>query len=158
MLVVNANSNAAVTAGLDAALSSFRFSGGPEITCVTHAEGPHGFESRRDADSVIAPLLRLGAARREARAVVVACFSDPGAPGLREALSISAFGIRESAAAAQARRRPPPEPAPSRAGETRRRRGVGRLGRRVELAPWVVQRTGADGGEPEPAGAAACAP
>ena len=37
IVVINPNSNAAVTAGLDDALAAFRFAGGPGIECLTLA-------------------------------------------------------------------------------------------------------------------------
>ncbi len=96
ILVINPNSNAEVTAGLDRALAPFRLGGGPEIECLTLAEGPFGVESRRDGDAVILPMLALLRSRSDAAAVVVACYSDPGVETLREQLAIPVFGIQEA--------------------------------------------------------------
>ena len=59
ILVVNPNSTDAVTQGIDEAMAPLRFPGGPEIRCVTLAEGPPAVESQSDADGVILPLCRL---------------------------------------------------------------------------------------------------
>ena len=42
ILVINPNSNPAVTAGLDGALGTLRFADGPSIRCATLSEGPFG--------------------------------------------------------------------------------------------------------------------
>jgi Asp/Glu/hydantoin racemase len=96
ILVVNPNSTEAVTRSIDEAMAPLRFPGGPEIACLTLAEGPSGIETQSDADSVIAPLCRLIAARdNEASAFVIACFSDPGLFSAREATGKPVFGIAE---------------------------------------------------------------
>lgn len=96
ILIVNPNSNMAVTDGLSAALDGFRFHGGPEIECLTLAEGPFGIESQRDIDAVALPLARLVAERADAAAFVIACFSDPGLDACREATRAPVFGIMEA--------------------------------------------------------------
>ena len=79
ILVVNPNSTDAVTQGIDEAMAPLRFAGGPEIRCVTLAEGPPAVESQSDADGVIPPLCRLiRETEAHAAAFVIACFSDPG--------------------------------------------------------------------------------
>jgi Asp/Glu/hydantoin racemase len=95
ILVVNPNSNEAVTRGLDEALDPFRFPGGPEIACRTLPEGPHGIESQHDLESVTLPLARLVEADRESAAFVIACYSDPGLQACREATARPVFGIAE---------------------------------------------------------------
>ena len=94
ILVVNPNSNPDVTAGLDAALAPFRLGGGPAIECLTLAEGPFGIESDADAEAVVAPLARLVAARRDAAAVVIACYSDPGLDACRAETAAPVIGIQ----------------------------------------------------------------
>jgi allantoin racemase len=47
ILVINPNSNPAVTAGLDAALATLRLAGGPSIRCATLAEGRSASKARR---------------------------------------------------------------------------------------------------------------
>ena len=96
ILVVNPNSTEAVTHSIDEAMAPLRFPGGPEIACLTLAEGPPGVETQNDADSVIAPLCRLIAARdNEASAFVIACFSDPGLFSARETTRKPVLGIAE---------------------------------------------------------------
>ncbi|MEO0363126.1 MAG: aspartate/glutamate racemase family protein [Pseudomonadota bacterium] len=96
IVVVNPNSNEAVTSGIDAALDGFRLPGGPAIECLTLAEGPFGIESQRDSDAVIGPLARLVEAREDAAAFVIACYSDPGLDACREATASPVFGIQEA--------------------------------------------------------------
>ena len=96
IVVINPNSNEAVTSGLDDALQGFRFPGGPGIECLTLAEGPFGIESQLQSDQVIQPLVRLVESRRDASAFVIACYSDPGIDACRAAASAPVFGIQES--------------------------------------------------------------
>ena len=96
ILVINPNSNQAVTDGLDAALDAFRFSGGPAIECLTLAEGPFGIETQYHSDSVVLPLARLVEGRSDAAAFVIACYSDPGIDACRAATAALVFGIQES--------------------------------------------------------------
>jgi len=94
--VINPNSTQAVTDAIDAALDPLRASDGPEIECVTLAEGPPGIETQRDVDGVIAPLLaRAAALENSAAAFVIACFSDPGIHALREQSARPVLGIAE---------------------------------------------------------------
>jgi allantoin racemase len=96
IVVINPNSTEAVTAAIDEAMAPLRFSGGPEITCQTLAEGPPGVESQRDADAVIEPLCRKIAAQDNAAgAFVIACFSDPGLFSAREVTAKPVLGIAE---------------------------------------------------------------
>jgi Asp/Glu/hydantoin racemase len=95
IVVVNPNSNPAVTAGLDRALAPLRFRDGPEIVCETLAEGPFGIESQADVEAVTRPLARRVAAG-DAAAWVVACYSDPGLALCREVSAAPVFGIAES--------------------------------------------------------------
>ena len=59
VLVINPNSNEAVTAGIDAALEPLRMAGGPSIRSMTLKEGPPGIQSQQDVESVTLPLARL---------------------------------------------------------------------------------------------------
>ena len=59
IVVINPNSSEDVTEGIDAALDGLRLVGGPEIDCLTLADGPPGIESQRHVDGVIVPLCRL---------------------------------------------------------------------------------------------------
>lgn len=94
ILVINPNSNEAVTRGLDEALAPLRFPEGPPIECLTLAEGPFGIETQADADGVAIPLRRL-VEREAAAAYVIACYSDPGLHVCREGTGSPVFGIAE---------------------------------------------------------------
>jgi Asp/Glu/hydantoin racemase len=95
ILVVNPNSNEAVTRGIDAALEPLRFSGGPQIACTTLSEGPFGIETQKDVESVALPLARLVEGDNGAAAFVIACYSDPGLHVCREATDRPVLGIAE---------------------------------------------------------------
>jgi allantoin racemase len=90
ILVINPNSNQAVTDGLAEALAPLTFENGPEIVCRTLEEGPYGIESQADVDGVAMPLARM-----EADAYVIACYSDPGLHVCRDATTMPVFGIAE---------------------------------------------------------------
>ena len=95
--VINPNSSGAVTRAMDAAVEPLRLAGGPEIECLTLAEGPPGIETQRHVDEVVAPLCRMVEQQdNRSDAFVVACFSDPGLHALRETTSKPVFGIGES--------------------------------------------------------------
>ncbi|MBO0740303.1 MAG: aspartate/glutamate racemase family protein [Hyphomicrobiaceae bacterium] len=96
ILVVNPNSNAAVTKGLDDALAPVRFADGPEIECRTLAEGPYGIETQEHVESVTLPLRRLVAGSNDIDAFVIACYSDPGLAVCREVTARPVFGINEA--------------------------------------------------------------
>ncbi|MGI9335523.1 MAG: aspartate/glutamate racemase family protein [Gammaproteobacteria bacterium] len=94
--VVNPNSTQAVTDGVDAALKSLRFEGGPPIECHTLSDGPPAIESDEDVVSVAQPLCRyMQALEPDAGAFVIACFSDPGLKLARERLRVPVFGMAE---------------------------------------------------------------
>jgi allantoin racemase len=96
ILVINPNSTEAVTQGIDEAMGPLRFAGGPEIRCVTLAEGPPAVESQSDADAVILPLCRLiREMEANTAAFVIACFSDPGLFSAREVTAKPVLGIAE---------------------------------------------------------------
>jgi Asp/Glu/hydantoin racemase len=96
IVVVNPNSNEAVTRGLDEALRPLAFAEGPEIVCTTLAEGPYGIETQADVESVAMPLRRLIESDNRADAFVIACYSDPGLHVCREGTDRPVFGIAES--------------------------------------------------------------
>jgi Asp/Glu/hydantoin racemase len=98
IVVINPNSTEAVTAGISAALEPLRMAGGPEIECLTLAEGPPGVETQADVEGVVEPLCQLIRQRdNEAGAFVIACFSDPGLHLARESTARPVFGIAECA-------------------------------------------------------------
>ena len=97
IVVINPNSTVAVTEDIDRALAPLRFRDGPEIECLTLAEGPPGIETQEHVDSVVAPIRRrVEAEDQGAAAFVIACFSDPGLKEAREATAKPVFGIAES--------------------------------------------------------------
>lgn len=96
IVVINPNSNQAVTDGLDAALAGFRLSGSVGIECLTLAEGPFGIESQVQSDQVVLPLVELVRRRADAGAFVIACYSDPGIDACRSVARGPVFGIQES--------------------------------------------------------------
>ena len=101
ILVINPNSTQAVTDGIDAAMAPFRFADGPEIDCVTLAEGPPGIETQRHVDAVVGPICDLIAREdNRADAFVIACFSDPGLLSARETTRKPVFGIGAASYAA----------------------------------------------------------
>ncbi len=96
IVVINPNSNQAVTDGLAEALAPFQRPDGPPIECLTLAEGPFGIESQSDSDLVVAPLIDLVKSRPEASAFIIACYSDPGLDACRTMTDAPCFGIQES--------------------------------------------------------------
>lgn len=99
VLVINPNSSSACSAGIDAALKDFRFSGGPVIEVVTLAEGPPAIYSWRDWHSVVDPLCRM-IQHESAEVYVVACASDPGIEAARASTPRPVLGVFRSAIAA----------------------------------------------------------
>jgi Asp/Glu/hydantoin racemase len=95
ILVVNPNSNKAVTKGLADALAPVQFADGPHIECRTLQEGPYGIETQEHVESVALPLRDLVAGSNDVDAFVIACYSDPGLHVCREATSRPVFGINE---------------------------------------------------------------
>ena len=97
ILVINPNSNEAVTEGMAKVLQSFNFSDGPEIVCVSLTQGPFGIESQADIEFVKLPLRNMVSERKDIDAFVIACYSDPGLQVCREATDRPVFGIQECA-------------------------------------------------------------
>jgi allantoin racemase len=95
ILVINPNSNEAVTQGLRDALVGFANPNGPEIACLSLPEGPIGIETQEHVDGVAIPLRRLIEADNASAAFVIACYSDPGLHVCREATPRPVFGIAE---------------------------------------------------------------
>ena len=96
ILVINPNSNEAVTDGLSVALEPLRKAGGPAIHCETLSGTPFGIESQADIDAVVEPLRRRVAEGQPAEAYVIACYSDPGLAACRQATDKPVYGIQES--------------------------------------------------------------
>ncbi len=95
ILVINPNSNEAVTEGLRQAVKPLTYADGPEIVCETLAEGPFGIETQEHVESVALPLRRKVEATNDADAFIIACYSDPGLFVAREGTSRPVFGIAE---------------------------------------------------------------
>jgi Asp/Glu/hydantoin racemase len=95
ILVINPNSNEAVTEVLRQTVAPLAFADGPEIVCETLAEGPIGIETQEHADSVAIPLRRKIEAASDVDAFVIACYSDPGLHVAREGTASPVFGIAE---------------------------------------------------------------
>lgn len=94
--VINPNSSQAVTAEIDKAVAPLRSTDGPDVVCLSLAEGPPGIQSQRDVDGAIMPILRKASELEgSAGAFVIACFSDPGLHALREQSARRVFGIAE---------------------------------------------------------------
>jgi allantoin racemase len=103
ILVVNPNSSASCTAGIEASLAGFRTPGLPRIEVVQLANGPPAVVTWRDWFSVAEPLCRL-VEREPAAAYVIACVSDPGVDAVRTVTPRPVFGpLRSAVAAALAR-------------------------------------------------------
>ena len=96
ILVINPNSNEAVTEGLRQAVQPLNYAEGPEIACTTLTEGPYGIETQEHADSVTILLRRKVEAAGDVDAFVIACYSDPGLHVVREGTDKPVFGIAES--------------------------------------------------------------
>jgi Asp/Glu/hydantoin racemase len=103
ILVINPNSSAACSAGIDAAIAPFRFPSGPALEVATLREGPPAIYSWRDWHSVVEPLCRY-IERERADCYVIACASDPGIEAARAITSRPVLGVFRSAVAAAAAR------------------------------------------------------
>lgn len=96
--IINPNSNTAVTAGMSEAVEPLRRAGGPNLSCITFADGPVGVETLAHVMQV-EPLLRNHVlADTDADAFVLGCYSDPGIHICREATTKPVFGIQECSA------------------------------------------------------------
>jgi allantoin racemase len=96
ILVINPNSNQAVTDGMADALKPLMITGGPTIECITLEEGPFGVESQADSDAAGLLVRDKVVERDDADAYVIACYSDPGIHACREATDKPVLGIQES--------------------------------------------------------------
>ncbi len=97
VLVLNPNSNPAVTEGIDSALDGLRHDLGVTLDVAGLTGTPFGIESQRDVDAVAGPIARHVHDHEGAYdAFVIACFSDPGLHGAREATRKPVLGIASS--------------------------------------------------------------
>jgi allantoin racemase len=99
ILVINPNSSAECSAGIETAIAPFRFAGGPELEVATLAEGPPAIYSWRDWHAVVEPMCRL-ISHSPPDAFVIACVSDPGIEAARAVTRQPVFGVFRSAVAA----------------------------------------------------------
>jgi Asp/Glu/hydantoin racemase len=101
ILIINPNSNVKVTDAIDRSLEGLRFADGPDLRCVTLAEGPIAIETTRHAEMVTGPLCDLIAKEETSfDAFVIACFSDPGVAAAREITAKPVMGMCEAGVAA----------------------------------------------------------
>jgi allantoin racemase len=101
ILVINPNSNTAMTAAMDRSLDKMRYPGGPKFTCVTLAEGPFGIETQRQSDAVTVPLCALIEREKDNYdAFVIGCFGDPGVAAAREITPKAVIGLCEAGVSA----------------------------------------------------------
>lgn len=96
ILVINPNSNEAVTQGLRDCLAPLQIAGAVDIECMTLTEGPFGIESNFDIEKVVLPLRETVLTREDADAYVIACYSDPGLTLCRDSTHKPVFGMQES--------------------------------------------------------------
>jgi Asp/Glu/hydantoin racemase len=99
ILVINPNCSADCSVGIEAAITPFRFAGGPALEVATLADGPPAIYSWNDWHAVVEPLCRVIAAG-SADAFVIACASDPGIEAARAVTDRPVFGVFRSAVAA----------------------------------------------------------
>ena len=99
ILLLNPNSSAPCSAGIDAAVAGFRRAEGPAIEVVTVAGGPPGIYTWRDWHAAVGPLCQA-VARERADVFVVACASDPGIAAVREVTPRPVLGVFACAVAA----------------------------------------------------------
>lgn len=99
ILVVNPNSSLSCSQGIDAALASFRWPGGPALEVATLEDGPPVIYSWEDWHAAVRPLCRR-IARERADVFIVACGSDPGIEAARAVTNRPVLGIFRSAVAA----------------------------------------------------------
>lgn len=96
ILVINPNSSAKVTRGIDEAMGPLRLDGGPSIECVLLEQGPPGIENEGHIAQVT-PLIaeRIRARDNDCAGFVIACYSDPGIALARETTKKPVLGIAE---------------------------------------------------------------
>ena len=99
ILVINPNSSASCTAGIDAALRPLAATPAARFDVVRLADGPPAVASWRDWHAVAEPLRAL-VLREDAAAYVIACVSDPGLDLLRDATPRPVLGMLRCAVGA----------------------------------------------------------
>lgn len=100
LLVLNPNSSQIITDHIRRALEPFCFPNGPTIVCETLTSGPPGIETQAHVDATTEKMIRWfdeHPQHRQADALVLACFSDPGLFAIREVLPCPVIGCAEAA-------------------------------------------------------------
>lgn len=100
ILIINPNSDVAMTRMLDVRLGALRFGHGPDLVCVTLEQGPPAIETMEHCRQVVAPLCDLIEREHSADAFVIGCFSDPGLSQARARTAKPVFGFCETGVAA----------------------------------------------------------
>jgi len=98
ILIINPNSSAPCSAGIDAAIARFRLPGAPVIEVATLHEGPPAIYTWQHWHAVVGPMCAL-IEREPADAYVIACASDPGIEAARTVTPKPVLGIFRSAVA-----------------------------------------------------------
>lgn len=101
ILLINPNRSKSCTAGIDAAVSAFRYNSGPAICVTDLPDGPPAIYSWRDWHAAVEPLCRR-IEHEAADVYIVACASDPGVEAARAVTTRPVLGIFRAAAAAAA--------------------------------------------------------
>lgn len=98
LLIINPNSNEAVTRCIaDAAFETCDLRS-LDVDCITLAEAPFGIESAADIDVASELVVKTITQRAsEHDAFIIACYSDPGLAACRREATKPVFGIQESA-------------------------------------------------------------
>lgn len=96
IVVLNPNSSQSVTDALSESLEPLRFSGGPEIRCVTLPQGPPAIETDEQVAAVAGPVCDyFREHQKDSGAFVIACFSDPGLQQARAQSARPVFGMAQ---------------------------------------------------------------
>jgi len=100
VLVVNPNSNATVTQGIDQAVAEFRQRDRLNIDCVDLPDAPFGIETDADIAAVVPRITgEVKAGLTRYHAFVIACYSDPALAECRALTGKPVLGIQQSAVA-----------------------------------------------------------
>ena len=98
LLIINPNSNEAVTRCIADAAAETCASPNLTVDCITLTEAPFGIETAADIDAASALVVKMVEQRNgEHDAFVIACYSDPGLEECRRVSTKPVLGIQESA-------------------------------------------------------------
>ncbi|NDV87652.1 Asp/Glu racemase [Aurantimonas aggregata] len=96
IVVVNPNSDEAVTQAMSAALEGFRLGGGPAIECVTFDDGPIGIMTELHVQEAALRFGQYAQTRPDAGALISACYSQPGVDLARSLTRVPVIGIQDA--------------------------------------------------------------